>query len=160
MSWSLWVIIFLFIGLILLMCEVFLIPGFGPVGIAALLFLGIGTYMAWKTLHVTVAITITLVSISSVIASIIFFKKSGLATKLVLGHRIEDNAAPDSQEHKETSPLNVGDVGSTVSDIRPTGIAEFHNQRVNVMTDGIYIERNTRVKIVLIEGNRIFIEEA
>ena len=160
MNWALWVLVFLFIGLVLLLFEIFIVPGFGPVGIAAILFLAIGTYMAWTKLSVAFAIIITLTSIVSVIAAIIYFKKSGIANKLVLGQSIEDDTPAENQDQGKSPLISVGDIGSTISDIRPTGIAEFDNQRLNVITDGIYINRNTKVKITLIEGNRIFIEEA
>ena len=160
MNWSLCVVASLFIGLVLLLLEIFIIPGFGPVGIAAILFLTIGTYIAWTKLSITFALIITLTSILSVIAAIIFFRKSGFANKLVLGRSIEDDTTVENQDQRKSSLISVGETGYTISDIRPTGIAEFQNQRLNVITDGIYIKRNTKVKITLIEGNRIFIEEA
>jgi len=159
MNWPLWVLLFFFIGLVLLLCELFIVPGFGPVGIAAIIFLTTGAYLAWTKLSMIFALTITFISILSVIGSIIYFKKSGLASKLVLNQNIEDDISSDKENLKKTDSVSVGQIGYTQSDIRPTGIAEFQNQRVNVITDGIYIKRNTKVKIILIQGNKIFIEE-
>ena len=79
MSWPILVILLLFMGLILLLLEIFIVPGFGPVGIGAILFLAAGAYAAWAKLSPVWAVTVTLASILSVIISILYFKKSGLA---------------------------------------------------------------------------------
>lgn len=165
MSWPILVILLLFMGLILLLLEIFIIPGFGPVGILAILFLATGAYLAWAKLSFAWAMAVTLTSILSVIASIIYFKKSGLGNKLVLGRHIGDSASGDIQNNTERKKekdkiVSCGEIGLAISDLRPAGIAEFKNHRLNVLTDGIYIKKRARVKITRIEGNRIFVEEA
>ena len=164
MNWPILVILLLFMGLILLLLEIFIVPGFGPVGIGAILFLAAGAYAAWSKLSPIWAMVVTLASILSVIVSIIYFKKSGLANKLVLRRHIKDSASQDI--HNQTkkkgeggSIISVGEIGLTVCDLRPAGIAEFKTHRVNVLTDGIYIKKKAKVKITRIEGNRIFVEE-
>ena len=151
-------------GLILLLLEIFIVPGFGPVGIGAILFLAIGAYLAWVKLSTAWAVAVTLTSIASVIAAIVYFKKSGLGNKLVLGRHIGDSASEDMKNTTERKKekervVSCGEIGVAICDLRPAGIAEFKNHRLNVLTDGIYIKKRARVKITRIEGNRIFVEE-
>jgi len=107
---------------------------------------------------------VTLTSILSVVASIIYFKKSGLSNKMVLGRHIGDSASENIQNNTERKKekdriVSLGKIGLAICDLRPVGIAEFKNHRLNVLTDGIYINKRARVKITRIEGNRIFVEE-
>lgn len=164
MSWPILIILLLFMGLILLLLEIFIVPGFGPVGIGAILFLGIGAYLAWAKLSMVWAMVVTLTSILSVVASIIYFKKSGLGNKFFLGRHIGDSASENIQNNTKRKKekdrvVSLGEIGLAISDLRPAGIAEFKNHRLNVLTDGIYINKKARVKITRIEGNRIFVEE-
>lgn len=164
MDWPILIVMMLFFGFMLLLMEILVVPGFGPVGIAAIVFLVIGTYLSWTKLSLAWGIGVTAMSIISVISSIIFLKKSGVANRFVLSQNIEDKSSMDIQNPatsgKIDSPaISIGETGATVSDLRPSGIAEFQNKRLNVIADGIYIKRNTRVKIVRIEGNKIFVEE-
>jgi len=164
MSWPILVILLLFMGLILLLLELFIVPGFGPVGIGAILFLALGAYLAWTKLSLAWAMAVTLTSILSVVASIIYFKKSGLGNNLVLGHHIGESASENIQNNTERKKekdriVSLGKIGLAICDLRPVGIAEFKNHRLNVLTDGIYINKRARVKITRIEGNRIFVEE-
>ena len=164
MSWPILVILLLFMGLILLLLEIFIVPGFGPVGIGAILFLAVGAYLAWTKLSLAWAVAVTFISIFSVIASIIYFKKSGLGNKLVLGRHIGESASEEKQNNTERKRekdriVSLEETGLAVCDLRPAGIAEFNNHRLNVLTDGIYIKKKSKVKITRIEGNRIFVEE-
>ncbi|MGA1875979.1 MAG: NfeD family protein [bacterium] len=165
MSWPIFITFCLLMGLVLLLIEIFIVPGFGPVGIGAIIFLAFGGYLSWIKLSFGWALAVTFVSIFSVVFSFIFLKKSGLSNRFVLGSHV--GKSPSSQRQKQAegkvetgSGVSTGEIGMAMCDLRPTGIAEFGNQRVNVLTDGIYIKKGTAIKITRIEGNRIFVDEA
>jgi membrane-bound serine protease (ClpP class) len=164
MDWPILIAILMFLGFIFLLLEIFVVPGFGPVGIAAIALLGMGVYLSWIKLNIIWGVGITLVSILSVFISFIILKKSGATDKFILGRRINEKSTPDLQiESKRKTfdrlDITVGESGVTISDLRPSGIGEFRDKRLNVIADGIYINRNTRIRIVRIEGNRVFVEK-
>jgi membrane-bound serine protease (ClpP class) len=164
MDWPILIAVIMFMGLIFLLLEIFVVPGFGPVGILAVVFLVIGTYLSWTKLSFLWGIGVALASILSVVISFIILQKSGAANKFVLGRSIGDKSSPDIQNRSRNETYNISDIavgetGLTMSDLRPSGIAEFEDKRVNVIADGIYIKRKTSIRIVRIEGNRIFVEE-
>lgn len=164
MDWPILILLLLFAGLVLLLLEIFVVPGFGPVGIGAILFLAIGTYLSWTKLSIIWGIGATFGSILSVILSIIFLKKSGVTKRFILGKSVGEKDEADNQEHGQdkdmnTASIDVGDTGIAMSDLRPSGIAEIKGKRINVIADGIYIKRGTGMKVVNIQGNRIFVEE-
>lgn len=164
MDWPLLIVLLLTFGLTLLLLEIFVVPGFGPVGVGAIIFLATGTYLSWIKLSLAWGISVTLGSVISVILSIILLKKMGIANKLVLNRNIGNKSQSGIQPQRTGELINSpeifeGETGLTQSDLRPSGIAEFQNRRLNVIADGIYIKRNTKVRIVRIEGNKIFVEE-
>jgi len=167
MDWPVLIAIIMFLGLILLLLEIFVVPGFGPVGVTAIAFLALGTYLSWTRLSPVWGVGASLASVLLVILSLVILKKSGATDRLVLGGSIGGKAAQGHEEAKKKAgsrqshdPLiAVGETGMTLSDLRPSGIGEFNNRRLNIIADGIYIKRNTPVRIVRIEGNRIFVEE-
>jgi membrane-bound serine protease (ClpP class) len=54
--------------------------------------------------------------------------------------------------------LNIGDVGTTRSALRPMGTAEFGNLNYEVRTTGSFLDSGTPVKIVQILSNQIIVE--
>lgn len=59
--------------------------------------------------------------------------------------------------HDPPSDL-VGRVGVTISDLRPAGVAQFGERRIDVLADGEFIATGTPVRIVRVEGFRILVE--
>ena len=165
-SWPILIVLLLALGLIMMLVEILIIPGFGIAGIGSLILLGAGVYLSWIRLSLAWSIGATVASISLIILSIVLLKKSGLSGSMVLKRRVGDSVHPPdageqakAQGKKEDSVVCVGETGLAISDLRPAGIANFQGRRLNVLTDGTYLRKNTRVKIIRVEGNRIFVEE-
>jgi len=53
----------------------------------------------------------------------------------------------------------VGQEGITESELRPVGIAVIGGNRIDVMTEGDYVEPNSRIRVIREEGNRIVVEQ-
>ena len=51
----------------------------------------------------------------------------------------------------------VGQEGVAITQLRPSGTARFGKQKVDVVAEGELIERDTRVKIVEVESNRVVV---
>ena len=58
---------------------------------------------------------------------------------------------------KAAAQALVGKSGAAVTDLRPAGKATIEGRRVDVLTEGAYVARGTRVTVVRVEGNRIFV---
>ncbi len=57
-------------------------------------------------------------------------------------------------------PELLNGTGVTLSPLRPSGMATIHGQRVDVITQGEFIERGVTVKVVEVEGSRIVVRAA
>ncbi len=53
-----------------------------------------------------------------------------------------------------------GRTGKAVSFLRPAGIASIDGRRIDVLTEGEFIAAGTPVRVVRVEGARIFVEPA
>ena len=53
--------------------------------------------------------------------------------------------------------LLEGKSGRTLTDLRPAGTAEVDGQRVSVTTEGDFLEKNTEVEVIEVEGIRIVV---
>ena len=63
-------------------------------------------------------------------------------------------SAPDAPP---LTPL-LGREGYALTPLRPAGTVMLGEQRVDVVTDGKFVEPQTRVKVIRVEGNRVLVE--
>jgi membrane-bound serine protease (ClpP class) len=52
----------------------------------------------------------------------------------------------------------LGKVGETLTSLRPAGIAIFDGSRVDVVSEGGFLSKNTPVKVVKIEGRKVVVK--
>jgi membrane-bound ClpP family serine protease len=53
----------------------------------------------------------------------------------------------------------LGRTGETRTVLRPVGVAEFGDKRIDVVTEGEYIEKNQVVTVSRVEGSRIVVRK-
>ena len=58
---------------------------------------------------------------------------------------------------REDMKVLVGRRGRTASVLRPSGIGDFDGVRLNVVTEGSFIERDMPIEIVSVDGARIVV---
>ena len=51
-----------------------------------------------------------------------------------------------------------GRTGTAASYLRPAGIASIDGRRIDVLTEGEFIAQGTPIRVVRVEGARIFVE--
>jgi membrane-bound serine protease (ClpP class) len=52
----------------------------------------------------------------------------------------------------------TGKEGIAITTLRPSGKAEVNGKKLNVITRGEYVDSNTKIKIISVEGNKIVVE--
>ncbi|MBK9305711.1 MAG: nodulation protein NfeD [Nitrospira sp.] len=152
------------IGLILLVVEIFLLPGFGvfgALGIAALLGgLGlslIGTGATWAVVLSAVGQVIAAVLLAAVLALALLrvMPRLPVGRSLILDTELLTAGGYASQPELDHRWLEKR--GTAASTLRPAGVAHFDHERVDVVTEGEYIEADTPIEVVRVEGNRIVV---
>ncbi len=144
-------------GLLLIAIEIFVIPGFGFTGItgiaaifASLFFIFPDSSMAW-----TIMASVLVFSTIGTIVLIKFFGTSYFWRRISLGESLTtETGYVSSKDYKDL----VGETGRTVSTLRPAGIADFDGERVDVVSEGGYIEADTIVIAIKVEGRRVIVK--
>jgi len=146
------------LGIILLLLEIFVIPGFGIVGL-----LGLTSILASMILsfdNFTQALTsLTIALIVTIVIIVLFwrrFRHSKAWSRFVLTTREDKHQG--YQGVKDYSAL-VGKQGVAISPLRPAGIVKIDDQRYDVVSSGDFIPVNSKVKVVFVEGNRIVVSQ-
>ena len=146
-------IFMLICGFALVVLEMYL-PGFGIPGISgiALLIGGIIVMKPSPMQAVLMALGILLLLAIALTVSVRSAAKGRFAkSKLVL------NDVSNNEEKKSDLTYLVGKEGVARTALRPTGMADFDGVKLNVITDGEFIEPDEKVKIVRVDGNRILV---
>jgi len=150
-------IILFVIGIVLILVE-FFIPGgiLGLIGFGAILTsLFIATdNIAHMALSLVIAIGVT------VLAIFILFKVFGKKMKLIKRIVLSDSTNTESGYVSNKNRVELVDqVGFALTALRPSGTALINNERIDVVTEGGYIEKNKKIKVLKTEGSRVVVRE-
>ncbi len=151
----LWLAIALIVlGLAFLAAEIFIIPGFGVAGVLGILFLVGGSTVSWVYFGpLWGAITVALTVMLATAIGVAFFKSKLMKKRLVLDTHLETGGAVESEDLS----VYVGKRGVTRSDLRPAGIAEVDDTRLDVVSEGGFIERDENIEVVAVDGPRVIV---
>ncbi|HEY8469113.1 MAG TPA: NfeD family protein [Longimicrobiales bacterium] len=155
-------LILLGVGLVLLGAEIFLVPGFGLLGLGGILAVLASVYLSLVGNLATAAdfsqaagalsFTIVLVLVGGWLIVRSLTKGRGLArTGIVLQETLAADAGYLSAPPR--SDL-IGAEGVAVTDLRPAGVAQFGEERLDVVSEGVWIPAGTPVRVVRAEGYR------
>ena len=155
------------VGLILVGLEIFFIPGFGIAGILGIIALMgglglslIGSGATWDSMLSALG-QVALSLLVAIIATLILLR---YFPRLPFGKRLILETNLQAQEGYESSPAEdhrwLGKQGTAVSDLHPAGIARFNGERVDVVSDGTFIDAGQPIEVVRIDGNRVVVRLA
>ncbi len=160
------IILFVF-GVAMLLVEIFVIPGFGIVGtvgiiaIVASLYLSlVGRFMP-VTDFMSGGKVLAIAFISSfviILVALRFLPKFTPFQKLVL------STTEAEGEGYRSSPAEYGSLlgkeGVALTLLRPAGTAIIEGEKVSVVTEGDFIEKDSPIRVLKVEGYRIVVEKA
>lgn len=148
-------------GVLLILYELHVVPGhglpgiFGAVALFASMVLAFGPigaaafYVALQTVATAIIATVVLFYFLATRA----FPQNAWMQKLTFaGTQGADYVA--SLDHKHLRGMS----GTAVSYLRPAGVAQVGDARVDVLTQGEFIPAGTPIRVTRVEGARIFVE--
>jgi membrane-bound serine protease (ClpP class) len=146
---------FFVIGLILIVIEG-MVPGFGLPGISGIVFIILGIIMAMDNLSSAV-LSLSIAIILTTIVTILFVKlgyRSKIFNNVILSNKLlKDKGYIPSNDMEHL----LGEEGITLSELRPAGFIEIGNNKYDALSDGGFIVRNDKIKVVKVEGSKIFV---
>jgi membrane-bound serine protease (ClpP class) len=160
-------ILLFLLGLILVFIDLFFVVGFGILAIPGVGLMMIGLFLSlmgrtelWTMDSISGALTPLLAAMIMTTLLAIFMirmlPKSSFWERLVL--TTEEKAS----DGYRTSPYEDfrGATGTALTDLRPSGTGEFDGRRVSVATEGNFLEKDTPITVVNIEGSYIIVRKA
>ena len=158
MGWSAPALICLVLGLILMVCEMFT-PGMGLPGLIGGLCL-LGAIVLRADSLTTALITLILILLPLMIAAGIIFRSfsGGVLSRSRIVLKDSINGESTSLGDKKAQSL-IGLEGKCVTDLRPVGVGEFSGRRLDIVSEGGFIQKGARVRITAIDGVRIMVKE-
>jgi membrane-bound serine protease (ClpP class) len=165
------VLIFI-VGASLLAVEIFVTPGFGVLGAAGVLAILVSLVLSINAMPLDVSLStgalgsaVIRVFLSLGIAVLLFFvafaylPRTRIGGKLVLDAAIKATSSGGREGETIKQVVASGQSGVAESFLRPAGIGRFGDARVDVMTEGDFVERGEQIVIVRVTGNRVIVRK-
>ena len=157
-----WAFLLFLIGIGLIALEIFVIPGFGVAGILGFtLMLGSVFFVFDKAYEFQTAVMwlsmSVILSAALIILAVWFLPETQLFRRFALSTVMDADMG-----YHSSSPENfqdyMGKSGTALTPLRPSGTARIENKRVDVVTAGDFIPQNSDIKVIEVEGSKVFVE--
>ena len=153
-------------GMLFLMLEAFVFPGFGVAGVAGIIFILWGLYLLLLP-DVPVGEEVLSQASNGLIIGII----GGLVGLVLLFRAMtktkfwRDLTSPDIQKKEDGYVASfgweklVGEEALTETDLHPSGWINVSNERVFAISEGNFIDKDVKVVILSVDGNRVVVRK-
>lgn len=141
------------IGLLLVIIEIFFLPGVTIAGISALLFFGGAVYYAFAISSAAGIIT-TIISVIVCIGGVLAFMRSRVMNKITLEASI-NSVVPTSVPHN----IKVGDKGITISRLNPMGRVMINGYETEGRAREAFLDENTEIEVERIENTVVIVKQ-
>lgn len=149
------------IGVGLLLLEIFVIPGFGIAGISGIILTVAGLLFTldtntgtWSAAGMTLAQALVMMIVLGGLLLYIMPKTSiWRSVVLETEERSEEGYAAAISNLKRFE----GKRGLSLTPLRPAGKALIDGERVDVLSEGGFIEPNVEIEVIKVEGNRVIV---
>jgi membrane-bound serine protease (ClpP class) len=149
-------IILQLVGVVVIIAEIIL-PSGGILSIVALSVFGYSLYIAFSEISKTVGFAFVAADLALIPVLVIVGLKLLARSPVTLRKTLSRENGVSSQSSELES--YVGTQGNTVTNLRPAGIAVIYGKRVDVVTRGEYLEKNSAIIVTAVTGNQIIVRK-
>ena len=148
-------VILFILGIILLLIEAF-IPNFGVVGVSGIVSIIAAIILSASTAEAGIRIILSSLFLTTAVVAVAFryLKRSRVWSQIILQYaetKDRGYVAPADYSHL------LGKTGQTLTPLRPIGAAEIDGLRIDVVSEGSFIEKAQTVQVVKVEGSRVIV---
>ena len=150
------VIILILVGLVLLLVETLLIPGFAVTGILGLASMAAACWLAFTNIGTTAGVICVVVCILLTAALLVWLLRSSTWKKATLNTNIDSKVDVDADK----KGIEVGSKGVTVTRLAPMGMVRFEDgTKAEVNSADGFVDPGREVVVDAIDGEKIFIKK-
>ena len=160
-------------GLVFLGFEMFVIPGFGISGIVGILLITVGLLLSLQDFVIPDPdlpweMNLLIRNLTKVLSATIGAFLLALFTlrylfprlsRTLAGPYLEASLSDARVDLPEVKAMQVGRTGTALTLLRPAGKAEFDGELYDVVTQGDYISKGSRIKVIKVKANRIIVAD-
>ena len=148
-------LIMLVMGLILAGIEMTM-PGFGIAGISGIILMGLGVVMLAETVTEGILIILALVVVLGIMLSVVMMWLKKRKTPWILQGDVKGGEEiPDIKDLE----VYVGRRGKALTDLRPAGMGRFEDKDLEVLSEGMFIEKGKDIVVSMIRDRKIMVKE-
>jgi membrane-bound ClpP family serine protease len=144
------------VGIFVIIAEIIL-PSGGILSILATGLFGYSLYLVFTNISASAGMAFIIADLIIVpillYFGIKFLAKSPVTLRTKLSR--EDGVTAQSSDQNDY----LGSVGLAITDLRPSGVATIDDQRLDVVTRGEYLEKQTAIIVIAVRGNQIVVKQ-
>ena len=144
------------VGILVIIAEI-IIPSGGILSILAIGLFGYSLYLVFTSISATAG-TAFIIADLIIVPILVYFGIKFLAkSPVTLRTKLskEDGVTAQSLDQNDY----LGSLGLAITDLRPSGVATIEDQRLDVVTQGEYLEKQTEIIVIAVCGNQIVVKQ-
>ena len=149
-------IILQLVGVVVIIAEIIL-PSGGILSIAALAVFGYSLFIIFNEISMTIGFSFVAADLILIPVLVIVGLKLLARSPVTLRKTLSRKEGVSSQSSELES--YVGTQGNAVTNLRPAGIAVINGKRVDVVTRGEYLEKDSAIIVTAVTGNQIIVRK-
>jgi membrane-bound serine protease (ClpP class) len=149
-------IILQLVGVVVIIAEIIL-PSGGILSIVALGVFGYSLFIVFNEISMTIGFSFVAADLILIPVLVIVGLKLLARSPVTLRKTLSRKEGVSSQSSELES--YVGTQGNAVTDLRPAGIAVINGKRVDVVTRGEYLEKDSAIIVTAVTGNQIIVRK-
>lgn len=146
------------LGAVLLAIEIFLIPGFGVTGVAGIAAMFASMFLSFGVSNFSQATFVIFFALVISIVIMILIARY-LPKSKIFNSRFALEADTKGYHSSVSYDNLLGMEGIADTFFRPAGTINIEGKRYDAVSDGEFISKGSRLKVFIVEGNRIVVKE-
>ncbi|NQT70718.1 MAG: serine protease [Desulfobacteraceae bacterium] len=143
-------------GVVVIIAEI-IIPSGGILSIVALGVFGYSLFIVFNEISMTIGFSFVAADLILIPVLVIVGLKLLARSPATLRKTLSRKEGVSSQSSELES--YVGTQGNAVTDLRPAGIAVINGKRVDVVTRGEYLDKDSAIIVTAVTGNQIIVRK-
>ena len=149
-------IILQLVGVVVIIAEIIL-PSGGILSIVALAIFGYSLFIVFNEISMIIGFSFVAADLIFIPVLVIVGLKLLARSPVTLRKTLSRKEGVSSQSSELES--YVGTQGNAVTDLRPAGIAVINGKRVDVVTRGDYLGKDSAIVVAAVTGNQIIVRK-
>ena len=144
------------VGILVIIAEIIL-PSGGILSILATGLFGYSLYLVFTNISASAGMAFIIADLIIVPILVYFGIKFLAKSPVTLRTKLskEDGVTAQSLHQKDY----LGSLGLAITDLRPSGLAMIKDERLDVVTRGEYLEKQTEIVVIAVRGNQIVVKQ-